>query len=281
VGGYIESVTRREWKPLGVSGEVAEAGGPGGATDTAAGAVAEGLVKLLSSGDGACVTWYNHYSVQVSMAKGIPFHAFTHIGIDGVFLRWLAEVDSPRTSADLVIPELLKRVAGGTRVALIGGNPSDVENARIAVQAAYPDVQVALVIDGYDGLPDPVRLAARIDEAGVDLVILGLGAPRQDEYALALHEATGRAPVVLTCGGWLDQIAQPRYYPRFAYPLRLNWLVRLLREPRRLWRRYTVVAVRALLRRTEIAHRLHVTAGNGLGRMGALADAAGAPVKGI
>jgi hypothetical protein len=50
----------------------------------------------------------------------------------------------------------------------------------------------------------------------------------------------------MTCGGFLDQILQSNYYPAWAYPLRLNWLVRLAREPRRLWRRYTVEAVVAL-----------------------------------
>jgi beta-1,4-glucosyltransferase len=56
----------------------------------------------------------------------------------------------------------------------------------------------------------------------------------------------------LTCGGFLDQALQVNYYPAWAYPLRLNWLVRVLREPRRLWRRYTVDAVRAVAARAEL-----------------------------
>ena len=52
----------------------------------------------------------------------------------------------------------------------------------------------------------------------------------------------------LSCGGFLDQVLRPGYYPAWAYPLRLNWLIRLAREPRRLWRRYTVDAVLAVVR---------------------------------
>lgn len=71
----------------------------------------------------------------------------------------------------------------------------------------------------------------------------------QDRYALGLKR---RGVLVVTCGGWLDQFSGDSYYPSWAYPLRLNWLVRLAKEPRRLWGRYTVHAVRAVRSRAEL-----------------------------
>ena len=92
-------------------------------------------------------------------------------------------------------------------------------------------------------------LRGELQRAGAELVVVGLGAPLQDFYALEL-----RAPgmLVVTCGGWLDQFCAVSYYPSWAYPLRLNWLVRLAREPRRLWRRYSVDALRALRARRAL-----------------------------
>jgi exopolysaccharide biosynthesis WecB/TagA/CpsF family protein len=110
--------------------------------------------------------------------------------------------------------------------------------------------------DGYAERPTAAELRNDLRAARVQIAILGLGAPLQDHYALA---ATSPGVLVVTCGGWLDQFAgDESYYPAWAYPLRLNWLVRLAREPRRLWRRYTVDAVRALLARAELIRYITV-----------------------
>ena len=98
-------------------------------------------------------------------------------------------------------------------------------------------------------------------------------APLQDHYALA---ATSPGVLVVTCGGWLDQFAggEP-YYPAWAYPLRLNWLVRLAREPRRLWRRYTIEAIRAVRARADL---IDYVLGQGGRPLDAVAGAAAAPL---
>jgi exopolysaccharide biosynthesis WecB/TagA/CpsF family protein len=83
-----------------------------------------------------------------------------------------------------------------------------------------------------------------------DMVLVGLGAGLQEQVLLEAASAMPRG-YALTCGGFLDQVLHPGYYPGWAYPLRLNWLVRLAREPRRLWRRYTVGALLAVARRRD------------------------------
>ena len=104
--------------------------------------------------------------------------------------------------------------------------------------------------------------------------MVGLGAPLQDQYALQLADAGLRGALVATCGGWLDQVTTPDYYPRFAYHAKLNWAVRLVREPRRLWRRYTVDAVRARRRQVELRGYL---LGRGSGPLAAMVSACTSP----
>jgi N-acetylglucosaminyldiphosphoundecaprenol N-acetyl-beta-D-mannosaminyltransferase len=49
------------------------------------------------------------------------------------------------------------------------------------------------------------------------------------------------ARLIMTGGGYLDHLAEAvDWYPKWIRRLRLNWLYRLWREPRRLWRRYTI-----------------------------------------
>jgi UDP-N-acetyl-D-mannosaminuronic acid transferase (WecB/TagA/CpsF family) len=101
-------------------------------------------------------------------------------------------------------------------------------------------------VDGYEGLRRGADLQRLVAEIEPDLVLVGLGAGLQEKVLIEAAEGMSRG-YALTCGGFLDQVLQSGYYPSWAYPLRLNWLVRLAREPRRLWRRYTTHALVALV----------------------------------
>jgi exopolysaccharide biosynthesis WecB/TagA/CpsF family protein len=199
------------------------------------------LADNLERGDGGVVTWLNHHSALLALRAGIPLGEFDYLGLDGIFLCRLLESAVPRTSADLLLPVLLEQTRG-LRIAFIGSTTETLRMVADKASAMYGH-DVVLMCDGYAGLPEPGELRRALVAADVQVAIVGLGAPRQDAYALAL-----RSPgmLVMTCGGWLDQFAGGTYYPAWAYPLRLNWLVRLAREPKRLWRRYTIDAVRAL-----------------------------------
>jgi exopolysaccharide biosynthesis WecB/TagA/CpsF family protein len=215
--------------------------------------LADVLAGQVRQGDGGVITWLNHYSALRAVRAGVPLDRFDYLGLDGILLCRLVGEDVPRTSADLVLPALLER-AEGLRIALIGSTDESLRAVAAKAESTYGH-EVVLARNGYADLPEPGELRRTLRALRVDLVVIGLGAPLQDFYALDLQ---GAGPLVLTCGGWLDQYAAGgQYYPAWAYPLRLNWLVRLVREPRRLWRRYTVEALRAF--RAKKALRDYVT----------------------
>jgi N-acetylglucosaminyldiphosphoundecaprenol N-acetyl-beta-D-mannosaminyltransferase len=57
------------------------------------------------------------------------------------------------------------------------------------------------------------------------------------------------AAVIITGGSYLDQLAERRHwFPPWVIKLRIGWLYRLFREPRRLWYRYTVELAEYLFR---------------------------------
>jgi len=218
------------------------------------------LAGELERGGGGVVTWLNHHSALLALRAGIPLDEFDYLGLDGVFLCRLVGSAVPRTSADLLLPVLLGKTSG-LRIALVGSTAATLRTVAGKVSAEHGH-DVVLMRDGYAGLPEPAELRRELVAAEVQVVIVGLGAPMQDLYALAL-----RTPglLVLTCGGWLDQFAGGTYYPAWAYPLRLNWLVRVAREPRRLWRRYTIDAVRALRARKDLLRYVTGTGRQALG----------------
>ncbi|MCZ2817289.1 WecB/TagA/CpsF family glycosyltransferase [Modestobacter sp. VKM Ac-2984] len=229
--------------------------------------VAGHLARLHDTGQPvATVSWVNHHSaLELLHSDPELLGRLTYLGVDGLFLRSLLGGGLvPRTSADLVLPELLGRLRA-PRVAVVGGRPEDVASLRRAVAALLPpDGEIVSVRDGYAGRPAPGELDVWLARTRPTVVLAGLGAPLQEQFVLdvARHLPQGLA---LTCGGFLDQVQQAGYYPAWAYPLKLNWLVRLAREPRRMWRRYSVEAVAAL--RARAALRAEVLAAPGFRRL--------------
>lgn len=88
-----------------------------------------------------------------------------------------------------------------------------------------------LTSDEYD------RLAQDIDDAGADIVWIGISTPKQERFAAELAEYT-RAQYIVTVGAAFDfHTGRVRQAPSWVQRSGLEWLFRILMEPRRLWRR--------------------------------------------
>jgi len=207
------------------------------------------------------VTWLNHSSLLQLKNDTILLEEFNYIGIDGYFLKTLLGRRFERSSADLVIPKLLADLE--CKVFLVGGEELLLTKRLKSFMGMFPNAKVLLNISGY-GADTESRIleASKIDMP--DFIFLGLGAKKQEQIAITISQTIKyqKPTLIATCGGWLDQITVPNYYPKWAYPLKLNWLVRIVREPRRLWRRYTIDAVEILFKKTllqKIKHATNVT----------------------
>ena len=132
--------------------------------------------------------------------------------------------------ADLV-PRLLARLAERSgSVFLYGARPGVAERAGESLQSACPGLRIAGTENGY--ISDETALLEALEREKPDLLLLGLGAPRQE---LWMAENRQRTPAVMIgVGGLLDVFAGdiPRA-PEAWQRLGLEWLYRLLREPRR------------------------------------------------
>jgi N-acetylglucosaminyldiphosphoundecaprenol N-acetyl-beta-D-mannosaminyltransferase len=137
-------------------------------------------------------------------------------------------------TTDVVHPICRLAAARGWRVGLYGAAPGVAERAAQALAVSAAGVQVSAVWDGYSGGPSVEELRA----ANLDILFVALGAPRQEAWA---HDTAVRAgvPAVLTCGGLLDFLSgDKRRAPRWMQRAGLEWVFRILLEPRRLLGRY-------------------------------------------
>lgn len=210
--------------------------------------------RLADHRSGISVTWLNHWSAL--QADWLAVARTDFVGIDGTFLQLLLSwsgIRIGRSSADLTIPLYLE-LRPDARLALIGGR------AGVADKAAEKLSGVVFTSDGYDQLKALRADARALLSASPDVIILGLGAGLQDTVGAELREVFPDA-VIFTAGGWLDQLSQrAQYFPPLVHSLRLGWLWRIVHEPRRLTRRYTIDAASALLKRRSIIHRIRENA---------------------
>lgn len=148
------------------------------------------------------------------------------------------------TGADLVWALSEAAAAKGRRVFLLGAGPGVAEKAGGAFVQAFPGLQVV----GHESPPmgfdkDEQYMAGlveRMQQAQPDLVFVALGFPKQERVSLRLLEDLPQT-WFMGCGGALDMAAGEvaRAHPALQRG-GVEWLHRLVLEPRRLARRYLV-----------------------------------------
>jgi len=183
--------------------------------------------------------------------------------VDGKPLLWTARwlkspVPCKVSGVDLMERLLEAGSARGLRVFLLGTSEHRLTALQQVIKRRYPGVIIAGARNGYFGRPDYPHVIASIQEAGADLLLVGMPAPFKEIWCED-HRAELGTPAVLGVGGAFDVLAG--FVPRAPVPLReagLEWAWRLAMEPRKLWKRYLVTNTQflVLLARTLVGSAL-------------------------
>lgn len=144
---------------------------------------------------------------------------------------------------DLVLKLCDRLAAEGLSVFLYGSRPEVLDALEAGLTARQPALKVAGRRPSLFRQTTPDEKAAivgEIDASGASVVLVGLGCPRQEifvyEYAASLSRPT------LAVGAAFDfHAGLLRQAPAFLQDRGLEWLYRLVQEPRRLWRRYVLL----------------------------------------
>jgi len=159
------------------------------------------------------------------------------------------------TGIDLIQP-LARHSAerGDVRLYLLGGAPGIADRAAAVLAAQFPGVRIAGVRDGYFPIEENDAVATSIATSGANVLLAGLGSPKQELWLETYLRATGCA-VGIGVGGSFDVIAgTKRRAPRFMQRLGLEWFFRLVQEPSR-WRRQLALPQFALAATVEAFSR--------------------------
>lgn len=141
---------------------------------------------------------------------------------------------------DLMMGILRRGNERGYRVYCLGATKEVLASvcARIAVD--YPGVRLVGARDGYYTDAEEAEVAAAIDAARPDVLFVAMTSPRKERFLARWGERLD-VRVWHGVGGSFDVLAgKVRRAPQLWQRLGLEWLYRVLQEPRRLWKRYLV-----------------------------------------
>ncbi len=122
----------------------------------------------------------------------------------------------------------------GYRLFFLGAEPGVAERARQNLQKQFPCAQIVGVQHGYFTPEQEPAIVEQIRHAQPDVLLIGMGMPRQEKWAQKYRETLG-VPVLIGVGGSFDVYAGVvKRAPRWLQRSGLEWLWRLAQDPRKI-----------------------------------------------
>lgn len=119
----------------------------------------------------------------------------------------------------------------GQSLYLLGSRPGIGELAAQKMMQKHPRLRIAGIADGY--FQDEAPVIDKINASGADVLFVCLGAPKQEQF-MARHQKALHVKLMAGLGGTLDSFAGTvRRAPKWMIRLNLEWLYRLIKEPKR------------------------------------------------
>lgn len=129
---------------------------------------------------------------------------------------------------------------------LLGGTSEANRGAVVETLRRYPNLRIAGSHHGYFSPDEEGAVVASIDACAPDILWVGLGVPKEQEFVARNRMRLRNVGVIKSCGGLFDFLSGTRSRaPEIMQRVGCEWLYRLALEPRRLMRRYAVTNVHA------------------------------------
>jgi N-acetylglucosaminyldiphosphoundecaprenol N-acetyl-beta-D-mannosaminyltransferase len=188
--------------------------------------------------------------MQDDPALAAAVEACDIINIDGagiVFGGRILGLPIPERVAGIDLFErlLARAEQSGRSVYLLGAKPQVIEAAVARIRASRPGLKIAGFHHGYFW-HDEAAVVAEIRASGAEMLFVGIGSPLKEQFIDRWRDQFG-VLFAMGVGGTFDVVAgEVRRAPHWMQRMGLEWLFRLLQEPRRMWRRYLVTNTRFL-----------------------------------
>ncbi len=165
---------------------------------------------------------------------------------DGMPLVWMLRLmgskKQERVAGLDILDAVCKKVQERDISVLFLGSQSEIlESMRVRLKQEFPDLKIA----GMEPLPfrpltpdEDRKIIQKINQSGAGIVFVSLGCPKQEHW-MNLHKEKIQAVMIGLGGAFPVYAGIQKRAPGWMREMGLEWLYRLLQEPRRLWKRYS------------------------------------------
>ncbi len=143
------------------------------------------------------------------------------------------ELKEKVSGIDLMKNILLNTSARPTSFFIFGGKPGVAEKASINILSNYPKSKILGYRNGYFDESEIPCIIDQINDSKAEILLVGLGAPKQEKWIHKYAEKLN-CRILIGIGGSIDVFAgTAKLAPEFMRKAGLEWLYRLLKEPKR------------------------------------------------
>lgn len=224
---------------------------------TIAGVEVDNLTEndALARIDGLVAAGRSHYLTVVNAAKVVAagrdarlrevLLAADLVTADGMSVVWASRMlgrplKARVTGIDLFARLVARAADRGWTVYFLGARDDSVAGIVRRFEREYPGLRIAGYRNGYFSAAESAAVADQVRSSGADLLFVAMGSPEQ-EFWISENLARTGVRFAMGVGGSFDHLSgRARRAPEWMQRAGLEWLYRLLREPRRMWRRYLI-----------------------------------------
>jgi N-acetylglucosaminyldiphosphoundecaprenol N-acetyl-beta-D-mannosaminyltransferase len=175
-----------------------------------------------------------------------------YVFADGMPLVWMSRLISGRskglpervTGADLLPQVCAMASQSELGIYFLGGNPGVADEAAQNLSKVYPGLKIVGVYSppfGFEMDSTETRnIVDDINRQGTDILFVGVGAPKQEKWAWQHLDSLKVGPIICIGAAFDFAAGKVKRAPSFVQAIGCEWLWRLLKEPRRMWKRYII-----------------------------------------
>jgi N-acetylglucosaminyldiphosphoundecaprenol N-acetyl-beta-D-mannosaminyltransferase len=214
----------------------------------------EAAVALVRKGGNSVIMYLNvHVANQVHRDSALKeiFKKADIVYCDGGGIKFGARLlgeylPERMTGADWIYELCARCEKEHISLFFLGGEPDVARRATDKLRVRYPDLHISGCHHGYFDRSRSSDVIDQINRSRTDILFVGFGTPMQELW-LDEHRPQIRVPLCWAVGALVDFVSgEVRRGPRWMLDNNLEWLFRLVLEPKRMWRRYLIGNARFL-----------------------------------
>lgn len=207
--------------------------------------IEKSLIKPNSTTTFFYLNSYSFYLANRNKEFYPSFDGADYINADGysiVFiLKWKYGIDIRKVGITYFFKDKLLQyfLSHHTKLYFLGATESILEKVAKNFKINCPGLNLVGFRNGYfDEIKETNLIIQNINNANPDVLIVGMGMPRAEIW-INKNKTKIKAKCIISAGGFFDFLAEERKMaPSYFYNSGMEWIYRLIQEPRRLGIRY-------------------------------------------